>query len=140
MMMEAVHPCGYGGYSCLSSITGLDAINDWDWSNFLHSLQSKHVQFQHPVVTSCHYRPRETQEECIQLYFTEREMMVMRAQARESDEIERFNNDSFIMTRSKTPQPFTPKFETIAQTGSEVKVMYAVPKSEQRCSSSARLI
>ena len=134
MMMQAA-PCG-DGYSCLSSMNGLEAMNGWDWSTFFPSCsQSKRVRFQYPLVTSCHYRPRETQAERSQLYFTEMEMIKMRSEAKEAHEMTTVN-DSFIMRRSRSHQPFTPKFEMIAQPGSEVKVMYAVPKKK----SSARLI
>ena len=134
MMMKAVL-CG-DAYSCLSSMTGLEAIKDWDWSTFSPSpSQNKHVRFHYPLVTSCHYRPRETREERSQLYFTEREMMKMRAQAKEVYETGKLN-DSLIVKRSRSRKPFTPKFEMIAQTGSDVKVMYAVPKN--KTSSTAR--
>lgn len=100
-----------------------------DWASTLMPASplnsGKSVRFKHPVVTSCRYRPRETIEERRQLFFTDREMQMMRRMS----QFRMLNNElEELKEKKQDSEGFQPKFETIAQADNEVKVMYAVPK------------
>jgi len=121
---------------CISSVTGMEALNDWNLSSWLPKEQ-KNVSFKHPLVTSCRYRPRETREECSRLYFTGAEIQTMREANRIRKQIEeqnRIREEMHKLQQEKRAEPriFTPRFETVLIHGDkDVKVMYAVPKRRE---------
>lgn len=126
-MITAVHE---DWLACAASVSGLEALNDWEWLSCLQPQQPKNVSFKYPLVTSCRYRPRETLEERSQLYFSSDEIRVMKAQnrARRLEEEKARALDQKIMG----PSALQPKFEAIHLSRGNVKVMYAVPTRRQK--------
>lgn len=140
-MMEMIDLTALGDKWVVFLSNGMEALDDSLSSMPASPSKScKNVHFRNPLVTSCHYRPRDTPEEIRKLFFTKEEMALMRLERRarileEKEECYEQGNAKAIMTKPPTRQ-CTPKFEVIAKGQTQVKVVYAVPRRKRRHASS----
>ena len=123
--------------ACVSGVSGMEALNDWEWLPCLQPQRQKNVSFTHPLVTSCHYRPRESREECSRLYFSSEEIREMKAEIREmkaENRARRLEKEKERVLKQKILKSSVtrPMFETIGLSRGNVKVMYAVPQRSRR--------
>lgn len=121
-------------FPCMS--TGMD-FSDWSMCMLpeISFKSRKSVRFKSPLVTSYHTRPRETPEECDRLYFTDEELQAMKQRYHIHMLAKQVEKTDRPRDSRGTPHELLPKFETVAKKGSEVKVMYAVPKKGRKSSS-----